>query len=418
MAYAATPSLGAIHSLILDLVPHLEPSPRPPGPGRPPIVPLALLWSALLFTMLDGPLSQRAVWSRITSGGIPRYPALVVTNEAIRQRLLSMDPATMADAFATITAACQATLAPHSSVPAFPGGIFALDTTTLDKVARPLLGETERPLAGRIHTLYDVSRQLFHTVILTPKPREHEQVAAPDLLAQVPPRSLVVMDRGYTSYPRFDALTAQGQAFITRLRENAAFTTRHVMSDTPEVRDELIWLGAYRADRAGQTYRLVTIRTRQAVRRYLTNVLKPTILSPAQVAACYRERWEIERAFATLKGDLGLAWIWSRRTEVIWLQVWATLLLAQIMSAVRGAVAARAEVPIAQVSMTLLIRSAPTLLAGREGDLIEIMARDGPNWGLIRPVRRVTIDLPEDVPWTPWPGDWQMTRASRYARKP
>lgn len=184
------------------------------------------------------------------------------------------------------------------------------------------------------------------------------------------------------------------------------------MTDTPEVRDELIWLGVYRADRAGQTFRLVTVRKQQATRRYLTNVLEPTTLSPAQVAACYRERWEIERAFATVKYDLGLRWIWSRRTEVIWLQVWATLMLAQIMSAVR-----QAGVPVAHVSMRLLIRSAPVFLAGRDGDLIEIMARDGPNWGLIQPVRRVTIEVPAEVPWTPWPADLPMTRASRYARK-
>jgi hypothetical protein len=407
-------SLDAVRRLMLDLVPQLEPAPRPPGPGRPPLVPLALLWAALLDTMLDGPLRQRSVWRRITAGGLLRYPALEITTEGVRQRLLTMPPTTMREAFVTITAACQAVLPANRLGATFPGGIFALDTSTLDKVARPLLGQTERPLAGRLHALYDVRRHLFQAVILTDQPRESEQVAAPDLLAQVPPDSLVVMDRGYTNYPRFDTLTTAGQAFITRLRENASYTSRHVLTDQAGVRDELIWLGAYRADRAGRTYRLVTL----GPRRYLTNVLSPAELSPAAIAACYRERWEIERAFATLKTELGLAWIWSRRWELIELQLWATLLLAQLVSAVRHAVATRAGVPVAEVSLRLLLREAPKLLAGRTGDLIAIMAREGPRWGLIRPVRRVSVPVPPNLPWTPWPADFSLTRPPRYARKP
>jgi hypothetical protein len=407
-------SLDAVRTLMLDLVPQLEPSPQPPGPGRPPIVPLALLWAAILDTMLDGRVCQRAVWSRITAGGLLRYPALQITNQAIHHRLQHLPAATMAQAFTTITDACQAVLPVPSPVAAFPGGIYALDSTTLDKVARPLLGEQDRPLAGRIHALYDVGRHLYRAIILSDRPRENEQVAAPDLLAQVPPDSLVVMDRGYINYPRFDELTRAGQAFITRLRENSSWTSRHELTDQQGVRDELIWLGAYRADRTAHTYRLVTI----GPRRYLTNVLNPDVLSPAQIAACYRERWEIERAFNTLKTELGLTWIWSRHWPLIEVQLWATLLLAQIVSVVRQAIAARAGVPVAEVSSAILLRRAPRLLAGRTGDLIAIMAREGRNWGLIRPVRRVRHEVPPSLPWVPWPGTMAMTRPPRYAGKP
>jgi hypothetical protein len=413
MTHSLPVRTDAVRTLMFAFVPHLEPSPRPPGPGRPPVVPLALLWSALLDTMLDGQLCQRSIWSRITAGGLLRYPALQITNQAVHDRLCHLPPASMAHAFTTITDACQAVLPVTSPVAAFPGGIFAMDSTTLDKVARPMLGETDRPLAGRIHALFDVTRHLYRAIILTDRPRENEQVAAPDLLAQVPPDSLVVMDRGYINYPRFDALTTDGQAFITRLRDNGSFTSRHILTDAQGVRDELIWLGGYRADKAAHTYRLVTIGTR----RYLTNVCNPDVLSPAAIAACYRERWEIERAFNTLKTELGLTWIWSRHGTLIDLQVWATLLLAQIVSVVRHAVAVRAGVPLAEVSSAMLLRRAPRLLAGRTGDLIALMANEGRNWGLIRPVRRVTIAVPPDLPWVPWPNTLELTRTPRYHRK-
>ena len=419
MAASRVSRLASIETLILDLLPRLEPAPGPPGRGRPPVVPLALIWGALLLTVLGGSPSQRAVWHTIAGGGLRGYPALPVSDEAIRQRLLAIQPDAMRAAFATITAALREDLVGDTALAsAFPGGVFALDATTLDKVARPFGHGQERPLAGRLHTLYDVRRQLFHALVLTDQPHQNERVAAPDLLAQVPAASLVLMDRGYTAYPAFDALTTAGQAFITRLSDNASYTVRHTLTATATVTDEVIWLGAYRADQAAHSYRLVTIPTATGPRRYLTNVLEPQVVSPAEIATCYRRRWDIERAFKTLKRDLGLAWIWSRQWAMIELQIWATLLIAQISSALRQEVARRARVPVEEVSLELLLRTMPLLALGQEGDLVEWLARSGAQWGLIRPVRRVRDPVPTSLPWTPLPPELPRTRTPRYARKP
>lgn len=419
MPTARAVRLDSVETMINDLLPRLEPGPGPPGRGRPPVLPVALLWGALLLTVLGGTPSQRRVWQTITTGGLRRYPALAISDEAVRLRLVAMRPEAMEAAFAAITTALHDQLPGDQSLaPRFPGGVFALDASTLDKVARPFAPGEPRPLAGRIHALYDVRRQLFQAIVLTDLPRQHEQVAAPVLLDQVPPDSLVLMDRGSTSYPRFDALTAQGQAFITRVRDNASYTVRQTLSDTTSVTDELIWLGTHRADRAAQTYRLVTISGATAPRRYLTNVLSPAVLSPAEIATCYRRRWDIERVFKVITRDLGLAWIWSRQWPLIELQIWATLLIAQMASALRQEVARRAAVPVEEVSLELLLRLAPVLLAGSAGNLADRLARDGPRWGLIRPVRRVSPVVPTGLPWTPPPADLALTRRGRSARKP
>lgn len=418
MLPAQAARLAPVKTLLLDLLPCLDPPPGPPRPGRPPVVPLAVLWGALFLSILGGSPSQRDIWRTIASGRLGRYPALPVCTEAVRLRLLTIPPAAMESALTAITATLGETLMGDTTLaPGFAGGVFALDATTLDKVARPFGPGQPRPLAGRIHTLYDVRRQLFHALVLTDRPRQNDQVAAPDLLAQLPANSLVLMDRGYTSYPRFDALTDQGQAFITRLRDNASFTVRHTLTATPTVTDEVIWLGAYRADRARHSFRLVTIRSGTTVRRYLTNVLHPDRLGPAQIAACYRRRWDIERAFKTLKRDLGLAWIWSRTWPLIELQIWATVLIAQVASALRQEVANRAGVPVEQVSLELMLRVVPQVAADRTGDLVEWLATTGAQWGLIRPVRRVRDPVPADLPWTPLPADLVLTRLPRYAGK-
>lgn len=415
MVSASSNPLSPFTALIEEILPTLAPDPGPRGPGRPPILPLAALWGAILLTMLDGPPRQRGIWRHVNTG-LLRYPAITVTDEAVRYRLRTMRPDTMAATFTQVTATVRARLTPEASP--FPGGVFALDATTLDQVARPLVPGTPRPLAGRIHSLFDVTHQCFHAVVFTDQPHENEQVGAPSLLAQLPPQSLVLMDRGYVNYARYDALTDAGQAFITRLREAVTPVECHCFTDHAGVRDTLIWLGAYRADRCGHLYRLITIGTGEHRRRYLTNVTDPARLRPAAVARWYQRRWDIERAFKTLKQDLGLAWIWSRDRTVIAVQLWATLLLAQIASVVRQAIATAAAVPVEEVSLELLLREAPKLVRGVEGDLVAHLARTGRTWGLIRPVRRVGVAIPDALPWDPPPLALRRYRSPRYAHKP
>lgn len=411
-----------IDAILMELVPLLDQD-RPGGRGRPTVMGAGLVWGALLTAVLRGGSSLRGVWRTIAITGLWHYPAVDIGAEGVRARLLALGAGPMEQLFTLVTTALRersqgdATLAPGSI-----GGVYAMDTTTLDKVAR-FLGTATGPhaaLAGQVHTLFDVRRQLFTAIIPTDLPTQNEQVAAPDLIATLPPNSLLLMDRGYTSYPRFDALTDAGQAFITRLRSNASVVTRWVMTDTRELRDELVWLGKHRADRAGHPYRVITFRVGQETRQYLTNVCSPEVLAPVTVHRLYRRRWDIERAFKTVKGDLGLAAIWATRWELILIQIWATLVIAQIASALRQEVALRAGVPVEEVSLELLLKVLPRLAAhaAQTGqDVLDLVVARGRTAEIIRPVRRVGLDLPEHVRWDPPPEDLILTRTPRYAGK-
>src|SRR5690606_25638245 len=132
MLPAQTARLAPVTSLILTLLPCLDPVPGPPRRGRPPVVPIALLWSALFLAVLGGSPSQRGIWRTIASGRLGRYPALPISSEAVRLRLLTIPPAAMASAFTAITTTLRETLPGDTSLaPRFPGGVFALDATTL-----------------------------------------------------------------------------------------------------------------------------------------------------------------------------------------------------------------------------------------------------------------------------------------------
>jgi hypothetical protein len=196
-----TPSLDMIEGVVASLIPRLRLEPR--RRGRPEVLPTAMLWAAIVFCLVRGNPRQRAVWRAVTSAGLWGYAAVAVTPEAVRKRIVGLGPATIQAVFAQVTAL----LTEHwwgdtRLAPVAKGGVYAIDATTLDKVARtlPSADGPVRPLAGRLPTVFDVRRQCFQRVIPTDQPFETERTAALDLIRSLPQRSLVLMDRGYLSF--------------------------------------------------------------------------------------------------------------------------------------------------------------------------------------------------------------------------
>lgn len=391
-----------------------------PTRGRPEVLPGALLWSALLVCLLRGEPYQRAIWRLVSQVGLWHFPAIPISAEGVRKRLKTAGFAPMATLFAQITGVLQTrwhgdlALAPFAT-----GGVYALDATTLDKVVRllPSTGASTRPLAGKVHTVFDVRRQLFRTILPTELPHQNERVAMPELVATLPPHSLLLFDRGYLSFPLFDALTDAGQWFITRLTAKTTVTTAHVLTNQPGIRDELVWLGRYRADKARHLVRLITLQTVSGERRSVTTVRDATQLPVAEVVRLYARRWDIELAFKLIKRDLGLHLIWSTSWELILTQVWGTALIAQIVLAIRQELANRAEVDVFDISLSLLIKDLPRCFARGDRDVLATIVARRQYGGIIRASRRKPVTIPDNLPVTPPPADLPTTRTPRYAGK-
>ena len=111
----------------------------------------------------------------------------------------------------------------------------------------------------------------------------------------------------------------------------------------------------------------------------------------------YRRRWDIETAFKLLKSQLNLFLIWSGQLNVVRHQGFATLILAQVVLAVRNEVAELAGARLREVSLPLLIRWLPEL-ARDPGDPVATLAQYGRDAGIIRPVRGQGYDLPRLAP--------------------
>lgn len=148
----------------------------------------------------------------------------------------------------------------------------------------------------------------------------------------------------------------------------------------------------------------------------------PLQLSGAQIVALYARRWDIELGFRMLKDHLRLNVLTSAKIQVIGAQLWATVILAQILHALQVQVAAKSGVETFDVSLELLWRYLPELsaLSAQRGlPLMETIKATGAALGLIRPSTRIRRQVPE-IPWheiTPVPIDLQWIREPRYAHK-
>lgn len=233
------------------------------------------------------------------------------------------------------------------------------------------------------------------------------------------PGTLLLFDLGYFSFEWFDDLTRLGHFWISRLRKRTSYEIIHILVQQDGYMEALVWLGAYRADRAAFAVRLIRLRHHGQWYSYLTNVLDPTRLSGAEVVRLYARRWDIELALRTLKDHLQLRLLWSAKWEVIACQILACVLLANVFHAAQRQLAEQAGVDVFEVSMELLIRFVPRLL--RQGlDPIATLLLHGRTVGVIRPSTRQHMEVPS-IGWHQlvWPpGDLVLQRPARYAHNP
>ncbi len=145
-------------------------------------------------------------------------------------------------------------------------------------------------------------------------------------------------------------------------------------------------------------------------------MLSPAQLSLHDIACLYARRWDIELAFKLIKRELGLHLFWSAKPVVLLQQVWAVLLISQILHALQLEIAAKAHVDPFDVSLPLLVDYLPRW---NDVDFVQLVVERGREAGFIRPSRRIRIQTPPvDLrDYRPLPHDLALVREPRYAHR-
>lgn len=395
------------------------------GPGAPLVLPWLTLWVGLLLSVLRGFRSQSQLWRLLTQYGVWSYPRVEVCEQAVRNRL-AQGGDQMERLFGQISQVLTERLAPYEdrSLASFAKKVVAIDETKLDPLARklPMLqdGKIVDPpqLPGKLATRLNVRTQQWERAIFEEKATQNEKALARPLIEDLEAGSLVLFDLGFFAFQWFDELTEKGLFWVSRLREGTSYEILHVFHEEGQTLDALIWLGKYRADRAGHMVRLVQFEVGGVVKRYITNVLSPLMLPMWEIAVLYGRRWDVEMGFRLLKRELNLHLLWSGKTEVIQQQIWAALTIAQVLQGLRTEIAGRARVSVFDVSMRLMIEALPQF-ALRGEDPVQTLVERGHDAKIIRPSRRLKMQAPvigEDQ-ITPVPEGLVFTRKARHANR-
>jgi Transposase DDE domain len=375
------------------------------GRGRPADLCLEHAWLALLLGMLEHSDGLARVWRTMVSGPVGPFPMLNVTYEAVRSRLLKAGTAPLWPFFLQIRAALQQWQEQQqvSALPLarFATQVVALDETSLDELKRLTADLREVPdkdphlRPGKLAGLFDLRSQQWVRLQFRADVPAGCNVGIWTLLSGLPRGSLILEDLGYFSFPWFDFLTEQGYSWISRLKAKTSYIVQQVFYEDPDTGmfDGLVWLGAYRADRAANVVRLVQFKVKGVTYQYITNVLDPAVLSMLEIAQLYARRWDIELAFKVLKREVGLALWWGANPELVLIQLWLALILAQVLHALQLAIAVAADVEPFDVSMHLLVEQVgKSRMTG--GPLVQLLAERGRFLGLIRPSSRRQVLVP------------------------
>ena len=412
--------IGDIETFLQDAIGVLEPDrqeSRRQGPGRPRVLPSLCLWAGLLGCVLRGFTSQLALWRLLRFTGLWFYPRFPVTDQAVYKRLAQAGTAPLERLFCQVSALLRQRLQDYgiANLAPFASAVVALDETTLDKVARTLPALRKLPtgdptlLPGKLAGLFDIRHQQWLKLHYIEAIHQNEKVLARQMVESLARGALVLCDLGYFGFAWFDHLTSAGCFFVSRLRSKTSYKVIHTFYQKGDCFDGLVFLGAYNADKAAQAVRLVSFRVGTTTYRYITNVLDPATLSIRDIARLYAYRWDIE---------LGLHLLWSAKLVVVQQQVWAVLVISQILQALRLEIAGRAGVDVYEVSLPLLVQYAPRL-AYEAKDPVAVFVNQGRACGFIRPSRRTRIKAPTIPPSliAPVPDGIILARSARHANR-
>jgi hypothetical protein len=408
--------------------------PTRPDRGKPAVLPGAVLWVGMLLCILAGNPTQLAVWEMLRAHfSLFGLTSFSLSPQAIYQRLAKNKPLAIQELFGQVSSL----LALHypyladdlAGIAAFAHTIVALDQTKLDpmlrrtKILRVVKKGDDKLLPGSLNCVFDVRRQQFLSVKYVEDPKENEKKQARASIDGLKIGTLILADMGYFSFPWFDDLTHAGLYFISRVREKTSYSELRVLYDGivcgAHVTDRIVYLGAYRADKAGCPVRLVEVTIPSTTGsentqtfRYITNVMDRRKLSVSDMIQLYRRRWDIEQVFNLLKTHLGMSLLCSSQINTMLAQVYATFTIAQIVLAMRTEIARRAEADVLEVSLALLVRHIPRYIAIGQNP-IDMFVAHGNDLGYIRAYRGKYYDLP-DVD----PGDYNLPEAPYPEREP
>ena len=210
----------------------------------------------------------------------------------------------------------------------FKNKLFSLDASVIDLCASLFDWATFRQTKGavKLHLLLDHDGYLPVFAHIT-EGSVHEITIAKNL--SFPKGSIVACDRGYTDYALFARWNTEGVFFVTRQKDNADYTVveeRMVPQYRNILEDRIIVLNGHLSKKK-YPYRLRRIEVwDEEKKERITLLTNHLAFGSTTIAAIYKDRWQIEIFFKTIKQNLKIKTFVGTSPNALKIQIWTALI--------------------------------------------------------------------------------------------
>lgn len=244
------------------------------------------------------------------------------TSRATLARVNELQPYTLYEAlFYKLLKKCRQVAPQHKF--SFDGKLFLLDATTIDLCLSVFPWAKYRQTKGaiKLHMGLDGAGYLPAFMDMTDG-KGHEINWAKTL--SLPKGSFVAFDRGFTDYKWYDSLTTDGVFFVTRLKSNA--DVEYLLKRSGRKAKGITNDQQIKLNNISDPLRLVACIDEKTGKeyRFVTNAHH---LQAAEIAAIYKERWQIEQFFKWIKQNLKIKTFLGTSINAVLTQIWIALIV-------------------------------------------------------------------------------------------
>ncbi|MGL4989593.1 MAG: IS4 family transposase [Sarcina sp.] len=140
--------------------------------------------------------------------------------------------------------------------------------------------------------------------------------------------NIIVEDRAYANYERFDTFNTKGQSFVIRIKNNAKFLNRKSLKylkneDSKIAKDFTCYLGNEYI-RTENRFRVVTFKDYKGKTIQVCTNIKN--IDPDRIAEIYKARWNVECFFRFIKQNLNVKTLFGTTENAVYNQLFIALI--------------------------------------------------------------------------------------------
>jgi hypothetical protein len=237
--------------------------------------------------------------------------------------------------FARLLQRCQGAKSGHAY--RFKNLLYSLDASVIDLCLSvfPWADFKTTKAAIKLHVGLNHDGYLPEFVTVTEGSKHEVNIGK---LMDFPKGSIVVMDRGYTDFTWYKALTDKGIYFVTRLKKNANYRVvkrQKVNRKSGITSDQIIeFCGINSSRKCPIQLRRIGYRDAETGKHYvyLTNHFK---LVAKTIADIYKARWQVELFFKWIKQNLKIKSYVGTSKNAVLTQIWIAMCVYLILAFIK-----------------------------------------------------------------------------------